>query len=263
MSSQPRLTIFLLALTTAGTFAGAQDTPPPKAADLQNKVTEWVKTRQLISEESAAWQSEKASLSDLNTIRTKETEQLGEFVKLAGSRVEELAGKRATFTKEESDLKAWRSELERKVVELESGLRPLIALFPPPLREKIEESIIRIEAPDGEQPLQNRARDILLVLQTCLEFQNAITVDTEIREIAGERREVEVLYLGMTQAWYVDASNKHSGYGVPGKGNWEWTEANSIASRVRSAIEIQSRKATPAFVELPLSNGVSGKENSK
>jgi len=263
MPTRARLTIFLPALAVAVTLSSAQDTPLPKASDLQNKVTEWVKTRQLISAESAAWQGDKASLSDLNAIRIKETEQLDEFVKLAGSRVEELAGKRATFTKEERDLKAWRTELERKVVELEAGVKPLIPVFPASLRAKVEESIIRIEAPEFDQPLQNRARDILLVLQACLEFQNAITVETEIREIDGERREVEVIYLGMTQAWYVDASNSHSGHGVPGSGGWEWTEDKTIASRVRSAIEIQTRKATPAFVELPLSNGARRKEDAK
>lgn len=258
---------FLAALTLCAAISPAKaqekEKPFPSPTEVQKKATEWVLTRKLISEEDAAWQGEKASLADLNAIRLKETEQLEEFVKLAGSRVEELAGKRATFTKEESELKAWRAELERKVVELETGLKPLIADFPAPLRDKIQESLIRIEAAEVDQALQNRARDILLVLQACLEFQNAITVHTDVREIDGERREVEVIYLGMTQAWYVDASNKHSGYGVPGSGAWEWTEDNSIASRVRSTLEIQTRQATPAFVELPLSNGARGKENAK
>ncbi|MEQ1839517.1 MAG: hypothetical protein ABL994_03820, partial [Verrucomicrobiales bacterium] len=87
MSSQPRLTIFVLALTTAGTFAGAQDTPPPKAADLQKLTNEWVLTRKLISEEKFTWQSEKSTISDLNAIRAKEAAQLDEFIKAAGARV--------------------------------------------------------------------------------------------------------------------------------------------------------------------------------
>lgn len=261
MPASPKFTICLLALAAGGTIAGAQDSLVPPPAELQEKVSEWVLTRKLISAEDAAWQGEKASLTDLNAIRIRETEQLDGFVKLAGSRVEELAAKRAAFTKEESDLKIWRAELEKKVVALETGLKPLIPLFPAPLREKIEESLIRIESPDIDQPLQNRTRDILLVLQACLEFQNSITINTEIRETAGERRELDVIYLGMTQAWYVDASNQLSGYGIPEEGTWKWTEDNSIARRVRSAIEIQSRKATPAFVELPFNNGAKGKEN--
>ena len=58
--------------------------------------------------------------------------------------------------------------------------------------------------------------------------------------------------------WYVDIEGKHSGYGVPADNGWIWTEDNSIAPRVRSAIEIQARRAAPTFVELPLASGSPG-----
>ena len=73
----------------------------------------------------------------------------------------------------------------------------------------------------------------------------------------GARREVDILYLGMSQAWYVDAEAKYAGYGVPGETGWVWTEDNSIATSARSAIDIQARRATPAFVKLPLARGTS------
>lgn len=225
------------------------------AAVLQKKTGEWIETRRLIGEEAAAWQAEKASLEDLNGIRANESAQLDEFVKAAGARVAELSAKKEALTKEQSDLRSWRAALDADLSKLESGLRPLLPRFPAVLREKVEESILRLEAAEADQPLQNRARDVLLVLQACVEFQNSITVDTEVREIGGERREVEVLYLGLNQAWYVDASGNLGGHGTPGGQGWIWTEDNSLAPRIRSAIEIQSRRATPAFVELPLSNG--------
>ncbi|MBL9155933.1 MAG: DUF3450 family protein [Verrucomicrobiales bacterium] len=233
------------------------------ASVLQEKTREWIETRRLIGAETAAWEGEKASLSDLNAIRAKETAQLDEFVKAATVRVEELGKKKSALAKEESDLKAWRANLETDLSRLESDLRPLLKRLPAPLREKIQESLVRLESPEPDQPLQNRARDVLLVLQACMEFQNALAVDTEAREIDGERREVEVLYLGLTQAWYVDASGQHSGHGVPGETGWIWTQDKSIASQVRSAIEIQTRRATPAFVELPLTNAPSAKEEVK
>lgn len=234
----------------------------PAVSVLQKQTEEWIATRRLIGEEAAAWQAEKASLGELNEIRAKESVQLDDFVNAAGARIAELSSKQADLAEERSSLKAWRAALEADLGRLEAGLRPLLPRFPAPLREKIEESLLRLEAPEPDQPIQNRARDVLLVLQACLEFHNTITVDSEVREIAGERREIEVLYLGLTQAWYVDASGKHSGLGVPGGQGWIWTEDNALAGPVRSAIEIQSRRATPAFVELPLSNGA-GKEAAK
>lgn len=230
----------------------AQDASLPKAVEVQNKLEQWVKTRQLISEDTSTWEAEKAILSELNGVRQRETAQLDEFVKAAGQRVDEIAGQRTAFAKEESDLKAWRSELETRLGKLRSQLAPLLPRFPPPLREKVEESLIRIESPDPDQPLQNRTRDLLLVLQAYLDFQNTFTVDSAIREIDSARREIDILYLGLTQAWYVDAEGKHSGYGHPTDTGWQWTEDSSIAANVRAAIEIQSKRATAAFVELPI-----------
>ena len=71
----------------------------------------------------------------------------------------------------------------------------------------------------------------------------------------GQRHEVEVLYLGLNQAWYVDPSDRFSGQGIPGAEGWTWKQDNRLASSVRSAIEVQTRRAVPTFVELPLANG--------
>lgn len=236
--------------------ASGQSLPP--AGEVQSKLEQWVKTRQLISEERAAWEVEKATLAGLNELRLRESGQLDEFITAARSRVAEIDAQRSQFAEDETSLKAWRSGVEKEVTSLEQQIRPLLPRFPAPLRGKVEEALIRLDAPDPDEPLQNRTRDILLVLQAYLEFQNTLTVETDIREIAGSRREVEILYLGMSQAWYVDIEGKHSGYGVPADNGWIWTEDNSIAPRVRSAIEIQARRAAPTFVELPLASGSPG-----
>ena len=230
----------------------AQEPPLPKAVEVQSQLEQWVKTRQLISEEASSWEAEKATLTELNSVRQQESVQLDEFVTAAGQRVAEISDKRTAFAKEEADLKAWRSELEKRLADLRPKLAPLLPRLPPPLREKIEESLIRIESPDPDEPLQNRTRDILLVLQSYLDFQNTFTVDSDVREIDGARREIDILYLGMTQAWYVDTKGKHSGYGHPSNAGWEWTEDASIAANVRAAIEIQTKRAMADFVELPI-----------
>ena len=230
----------------------ASDPSLPKAKEVQGKLEQWVKTRQLISEESAAWSAQKATLANLNEVRSRESKQLDEFIAAAGTRIAEVDEQRAALAKDETGLKTWRAEMEKQVAALEKRIAPLLRRLPPPLHRKVEEAAIRLEAPDPEAPLQNRARDILLVLQAYLDFQNTLTVDSDIREIDGTRREVSILYMGMAQAWYVDIDGKYSGYGIPSDNGWVWTEDNSFAPRVRAAIDIQRRSATPSFVTLPL-----------
>lgn len=238
-----------IAFISASTFAVGQE-----ADEVQATLKQWVNTKQLISRERANWAAEKVILSDLNEIRQREIEQLGEFTKTAAVRVKEIDGKRKQFTEEEAGLKVWRRNLAAAVDSLENKLLPLIPLFPTPLRSKMEEAILRIETPDPDRPLQHRSRDILLVMQAYLNFRNAITVDTDIRRIDGEDREVQVLYLGMTQAWYVDQTGSYSGFGVPSPSGWTWTEEPILAASIAKAIAIQTRSATPAFVKLPLLN---------
>ena len=85
-------------------------------------------------------------------------------------------------------------------------------------------------------------------MQACLNFHNSITLDTDVRTIEGAEREVDIMYLGLTQAWYVDKTGKFAGYGIPTAAGWQWKEERALAGPVRNAINIQSRQASPAQV---------------
>ena len=92
-------------------------------------------------------------------------------------------------------------------------------------------------------------------MQAYQAFNNNITLDADVRPIDGEKREIEILYLGMTQAWFVDQSGKYAGYGVPSPDGWIWVDAPALAAPVRQAIEIQTRQSPPDFISLPITNG--------
>ncbi len=222
------------------------------AEPIQKMTSEWIQAKKLISQEAAAWKSEKATLSDLNAIRTKEIEQLNEFVKAAETRVTELSEQRKKSTEEQANVRKWRSEFDAKFTTLEASVKVLLSGFPSPLQEKIADASQRIREPEKDRSLQDRVRDVLLVLQAAREFDSNFTVVTDIREVQGAKREVRVIYMGLSQAWYVDDSGTLSGHGIPTKDGWQWTEDRSIASAVRKVIDIQTGEATAAFVTLPL-----------
>ncbi|MDF1823975.1 MAG: DUF3450 family protein [Verrucomicrobiales bacterium] len=233
----------------------AQSEPLPPARQVQTHLQEWVRTKQLISQEASEWESEKATLNELNEIRKRETEQLNEFIEGAEVRIKEIATQRAAFEKEEAELKEWRRKLSATITPLERELLKLIPTFPYPLRLEVAEAITQLEARDSSRPLQHRTRDLLSLMQAYWSFHEKLTLDTEIREIDGIKREIEVLYFGMTQAWYVDKSGKHSGVGSPTPTGWVWKEEPSIASTVKRAIDMQTRLEAPGFVRLPITNG--------
>jgi len=224
----------------------------PPAREVQAKLREWVETRKTISAEISDWEEEKATLEELNAIRQREAEQLEEFVSAAGARVDELSNKKSAYDDEKATRVKSRRELEARIVAYEKRLRPLIRQFPPPLRKAVEEPLTRLEENAPDRPLQDRTRDVLMVSQAWLNFHRSITVDSEIWEGNGEKREVEILYLGMSRAFFVDQSGRLSGFGVPGKDGWKWTDDPSLAARVRLAIDILARRESPKFIELPI-----------
>lgn len=247
--------VLLWFIATSGVVTAQEDQQPAtsSAAGLQEQLKQWVLTRQLISKEKADWAKQKATWESLNQIRKQEKEQLEEFTKAARDRIPTILSKKETLASEEQDLRQWRKDSLRDITEWESTLRPLLPRFPVPLRRSLEEPISRLEASNAEsRPLQERVRDIVLILQGYRAFQDALTVEKEILTLNGEEREVDVLYLGLTRAYFIDPSNSLSGFGTPSNAGWAWTVDSSIASRVRKAIEIRESQIPPEFLALPI-----------
>lgn len=228
------------------------DEAPSDAARLQAKAEKWIEVRQLISRENSGWREQKSTWEALNEIRKTEIEKLTEFAETAEERVEELLSEEDAHAEERSELRSWRGDAAGRVARLEASLRPLLSRFPEPLRNSVEEPLTRIEAADPDRALQDRTRDLVLVLQAYREFQQSITLDRDVREIDGKAREVEVLYLGMTRAYFVDASGRHGGFGFPSSEGWIWEEDDSIAPEVRRAIAMKDNEVAPGFVRLPI-----------
>jgi DNA repair exonuclease SbcCD ATPase subunit len=223
----------------------------PAPTIVQEKIREWVKTKKQIGEERSHWDAEKQSMTDLNELRRKEIAQIDELIAAAGARLADAEKQRTELLAEEAATRAWRASVEGRIGKLEADLRAQLPKFPPPLREKIGDAIQRLENPQPDTPLQNRYRDVLAILGEAGNFQNTLTIDTELREIGGIQVEVDVLYLGLAQAWYVDRTGRHAGSGRPDAAGWQWTDDAALASRVRDAIAIQRKQAAPAFIGLP------------
>lgn len=239
------------AILTIALPLAAQDAATSPPAEVQEKVREWVKTKKQVASEKADWEAEKQSLGELNAIRKTEIAQIDELLAAAGTRLSDAEKQRADLLAEEEVIRAWRKAAEARITKLESGLRAQLPKFPEPLRQKIGEAIERLENPLPDAPLQNRCRDVIAILSEVEIFESTITVHSELRKIGADTVEVDVLYLGLAQAWYVDRSGNRAGSGQPGDSGWQWTENPAMAGRVREAIDIQRKKSPPALIALP------------
>jgi Protein of unknown function (DUF3450) len=247
----PLLNFFtLLGVILGGLPAFAQEAATPAVA--REKVAKWVETRKLISEESARWEAEKQMLSDLDNLRQREAKQMDEVIDLAKERVTDVEKLTNELSAEEKSRLIWRSSFEKRITALEDALIPQLAFLPPPVAAKVLESITRLEERNSREDLQSRFRDVLAILNEVIAFNHQLYFTPEIRTIDGKEIEVDVLYLGLTQAWYVDRTGEKAGTGRATKEGWTWIPDSAIARQVRRAIDIHTKKEAPAYTRLPL-----------
>ncbi|MDF7807263.1 DUF3450 family protein [Pontiellaceae bacterium B12219] len=248
MTKKKNSTTALLFLCAGPSFS-SPSVPPEEARE---KLYEWVQIKKIISAESAEWQTEKMRLSDLNSIRLQEIGKLDELLARSESARTLQTEKHEQLNRSFTMLKAQQEELRLAIATLEKQLRPLLNRLPPPLQKKRAAEIARLEQRNTEIPLSDRYRELLLLLTEIGEFNQTITLDQHILELENQRVEVDVLYLGLSQAWYLNRNGTHAGYAFPASKGWNWIPDPSSAPAIRAALQIAEKQVAPDFAALTL-----------
>lgn len=230
---------------------GSQEVNAITAKTLETLSAKIYEAKKAFSLESTQWEEQRALFTDLVTIREKEIAEIDEFTAAAKERVEVVKKQRDAFDQEEAERKTWRADFQKRVESLEAKLRPALVRLPQPVMDKVEQSAARLKAADEEAPLQERFRDVLAILSAVQDFSNRITVVTEIREFDGKEVELDVMYLGLAQAWFTNRNGQVAGIGWPSDEGWKWEQDRSFGSKIRTAINVQRREAPAEIVRLP------------
>ncbi len=234
--------------------------PPRPVADLEaarDLVGEWIEVRKTIARERAGWKLEKEMLAQSTGSFQRELDSLQERLDQTGSE-ESLASIRLAEARAEKErLVAAEGELERLAVRLEERLRGLLPGLPPPLLEELEPLTARLpkDPEDTSMRLELRLGLLVGLIGEINKFNKGISVASELRQRpdTGQRVQVKVLYLGLSQAFYADSEGSFCGTGsyVPGKG-WEWTSRPGMAGPIARAIGMYEGGILAGFVGLPL-----------
>ena len=222
----------------------------PPTSIIREKVEQWVEVQTLQSKEAAEWAEQKRLMADLNELRRKEISQIDSLIEAAGKRLSEAVVQRDGLLAEKASLRVDRELRVRRLGDVEISLRQLLPQFPHPLKEKVSEEIVRIQAIDPSRSLQGRFNDVVAILGTATEFGRTLTIANEMRRIGEENVEVEVLYLGFSAAWYIGRDGNISGHGWGEPDGWFWMEDKSVADPLREAIEMYQKERVPGYVTM-------------
>lgn len=243
--------LFVLFLSLA---AGPAEEPGSVSlGDLDALTGRWIELRGQLAEESRLWENRKTRWEEEIRLLREESEILKQ--ELAAGRdfrtsyEEERTQQLARAEQAASELRRLEEVLEKTVREL-TRLFPII---PESLGQSLPLDAAELTAEkSGENARVRRSQELLAVLSGLEAMQNRFHVERERIETGGQRRQVDVLYLGLARAWAVSPDGTWAGIGRPGETGWEWTAGGVDPLQVQKALQVHNRQITAELVPLPL-----------
>ncbi len=226
---------------------------PPTLEETRVMMGKWIETQQIISKERKDWQQGKEILLGRIDLVKKEIASLEEKTRQAQSHATEADTKRGDLVTENEELKATGLQLVEAVKGMEVKVHRLFKSAPEPIQKKLDTLHQRIpEDPNTTRiSIAERFQNVLGILNELNKANNEIAVNFEVHELAdGKPSQVNVIYVGLTQAYYVSNSGE-AGMGRPTPEGWKWEPSKAIARDVVTVLDILQGKHSPAFVPLP------------
>ena len=229
--------------------AGPLGASPEEARELLGR---WVETQRLQAEEESQWRQQEAFLrQSLELLR----EESGLLEKRLATLRESAAGQIDRREALEAENEALRDAADRFRAALDgigAETAAFARFFPAPLAERVRSQLERLESDRDNVSLPRRFQALLGILGEANRFNQSVTVARQTIDRAdGGGVEVNVLYLGLAHAWFVNDTGDFAGRGRPAEGAWEWTPDPAMAEPVRRAIAIHENRRPAETVTLP------------
>ena len=215
-----------------------------------------IETRSLVGKERAAWLKEKALIEAQKQAWQVESDSLTERIKSLQASLEQFNPTVESDSARSSDLDQVANSVSEVLANIEKKLTTLFPRLPSPLKNVLSTYFGRLNQPTGSpiRSIDTRCRNLVYLLDRIHEFDQQFTLHWETRQHPdGSEVLVQVLYLGLSRAYFVDARGEIAGTGSPSDIGWSWQFDSKWAKPVQDAIAIHDRRAAPSIVRLPAS----------
>jgi hypothetical protein len=219
-------------------------------------VSEWVQTRQLISRTESEWISNREMLEQTKLLFERDLASVREQTSRLSTNTVQVEKERVEAEQRLNSARAGLSAMREVVGGLEMRVRELAATLPPPVIQIVQPLLARLpENPDGDRPsVPERLQTVVGFLNEVEKFHASIHVVGDRKPNAqGEQVAVDVLYVGLATAYYVDSSGEVAGHGKPDVTGWKWEASPKMAGQIRDAIAVYRSQKPAVFVGLPVS----------
>jgi len=239
-------------MVLSGTAFGVQ------AQDLdatKERLSKWVETRKLISEEKQKWELEREILGDRIDLVRNERDTLNSKIHETQSLITDADKKREDLVKEKDALKNASATLVNRIFTLEREVMALLPTLPEPVQERIKPLSQRIpKTQETDLSLSERYQNVIGIINDLNKGAGEITVVSEVKTLAdGTTAEVQTMYIGYAVGYSCNNNGDVAFVGTPTSKGWNWEQDNSIAPKVADSISILKNEKVAAFIEMPVS----------
>jgi len=260
MASKPSsFTLLWLALSAASGFSQTPATDTQAVANSiqlsRDSLAQWIEIQRIISSEESSWQTTKMTLEGRLALVQQELDELNGKVDQSNKTISEEDTRKTNLQRDLEAAKSATQTLVETAGALEAEIKKLKSILPDPILKKVQALYDRIpEDPASTRvSLAERYQNILGILNEADKANNELIVLSEVREIEGTSpTEVETIYIGLAQAFFVNADRNFAGLGRPVNGQWHWERLDQISTDVAEMLSVINAKGKPKFVHLPI-----------
>jgi hypothetical protein len=230
----------------------AQEPAPVHLQDLETLTEQWIGLRGTLAEEERMWRQRKARWLEEIALLREEAAALRQEKETQTGFLDRFDLERGKLLEQAELLRAELNALDRILASRRRDVENLAAEVPEGLNASLPVALKTAQKPVEEFRMPN-AQHLMAFLSGIESIQNRFHATREVLEINGERRQVEVLYAGLAQAWAVTPDRSVAGVGTPGPEGWIWDFSNTDPEQVHLALQVFQRQETATLTQLPLS----------
>jgi hypothetical protein len=225
-------------------------------AETRENLLEVVRLRESLSNEKRAWREQKELMESQLALDTQALSLLETALNELRPQLDTIQSETTRLT---TDLDAfselvsfWTGKLEI----LKRRISNLVDGFPPGLKLDLNANrrdILTLDYSKDPSDLKQVLDLCLDILTEANEFHQSIHLLTEVHDLGdGQRREFNVVYLGLSGGYYFSEKSGLAGI-IHREGNgWKWTEEVHLLEDLLSLGAVLSGQVAPRYLELPM-----------
>lgn len=240
---------FLLGGFVAGSISFAHEA---KLSQLDSLTAQWIQLRSTLAEEKRIWKNRRQAWTDEIRLLEEQARILQQEIDDSREVLSNTEEQQAEIIAEKDQLETTMNQMEAKLEKSIREARKVTGMLPPSLEAKLSSELRSLLENEGRDlPRAQRAQRVVALLSTLESIQNQVHVVSETLESEQGRRQVSVLYLGLSVGFAVSPNQDWAAVGVPGQDGWMWSPGGVDPQAVHTLIEVNEKRQTATLVEVP------------